>query len=211
MRLDRSTTFLNWLEWTLLVAGIACLTWYGLLSYRADRIEADNREAVTRMLAARAIELPQSDVPDLEPLSLPDSGLFIGQLDIPRLHLSAPIKAGDDADVLDGSVGYLPDTPPPWSAGNTALAAHRDRLFRPLAHLRIGDDIVVSTGRGDFHYVVSRTFVVNRSDLWVLDSAPDVDLTLITCYPFSFVGHAPQRFVVRARKTVTPYAATFAH
>jgi len=203
MRHDRLSRLARILEWTLLAIGVACLASYGWLTYQIRRVESDNRSAVTRMLAererARAAKEPAGLQPSAIPEASPDSGL-IGQIDIPRLHVSAAVKFGDDPDALKGAVGYLPDTAPPWEQGNSVLAAHRDGLFRALAKIRAGDEISLSTRHGDFQYRVSRTFIVNPTDVWVLEASPDVDLTLITCYPFVFVGHAPQRFVVRARK-----------
>ena len=212
MRPDRTRALAGLVEWLLIVFGVACLTLYGLRSYQTDRLERENRDAVALMLehTTPVTFSPQPSALSSEPSALWD-GAFIARLDIPRLGVSAAVRAGDDQEVLDGAVGYLPDTPPPWEDGNTTLAAHRDRLFRSLSHIRIGDEILVSTGHGDFQYRVSRTFVVNRADVWVVKPAPGVDLTLITCYPFSYVGHAPQRFVVRARKILTPHAATSAH
>ena len=185
-----------------------CLERYILLSHELDRIEAENRAAVSRMLAERvrppstlnsqpSALSPAPFIPPPEPL--PYASL-VGALAIPRLRLSAPVLVGDDQSVLAGAVGYLPETTPPWEDGNTALAAHRDRLFRVLAGIREGDEIRLSTRHGDFRYAVSRTFIVNPKDVWILDSAPGVNLTLITCYPFWYVGHAPHRFVVRARR-----------
>jgi len=212
MRRDRPSRVAHVLEWTLFAIGVVCLARYGWLTYQAARIESDNRSAVTRMLAGQPSALqPSAPEPSaLEPSALPDPSL-IGELDIPRLRLSAAVVFGDDANVLSGAVGYLPDTALPWERGNTVFAAHRDRLFRSLARVRAGDEILLSTRHGDFQYRVIRTFVVNPRDVWVLEDEPEVDLTLLTCYPFVFVGHAPQRFVVRARKMATlkgsPYEA----
>jgi sortase A len=204
MRRDRGSWCFVALEWTLLVVGVACLARYGWLSYQLHRLESENRSAVTRMLTARAHAQPSALKPSaLEPSALRDPFL-IGELDIPRLRLSAAVRIGDDEQALAGAVGYLPDTALPWEEGNSAFAAHRDRLFRPLADIRIGDDILLSTRHGDFQYRVSRTLIVSPGDVWVLGSTPGVDLTLITCYPFVFVGHAPQRFVVRAQKIGRP-------
>jgi len=211
MRRDPSSRISRTLEWMLLAIGVACLARYGWLSYQIQRIESDNRTAVTRMLAERPLA-PEPSA--LEPFALPgaspDPGL-IGELDIPRLRLSAAVRLGDDANVLAGAVGYLPDTALPWEPGNSVFAAHRDRLFRSLARIRAGDEIRLSTRHGEFQYRVSRTFVVNPGDVWVLAPAPDVDLTLITCYPFVFVGHAPRRFVVRAQKIGAALDARDAH
>ena len=86
----------------------------------------------------------------------------------------AVVMAGDDEEVLTSAIGYLRDTPPPWLPGNSALAAHRDRLFRPLERIRVGDDIWLATPYGDFQYRVRRTLVVEPTDLWVLDPLPAV-------------------------------------
>jgi sortase A len=201
MRSSRSLSIVRTIEAILMIVGVACLARYGWLHFEIARLESDNRAAVTRMLTERT-HAPPLDEASNPPE--PDPGL-IGELDIPRLRLSAAVVAGDDRSVLDSAIGYLPDSTFPWEKGNSVLAGHRDRLFRPLARIRIGDDIRLSTRHGNFQYRVIRTFVVDPDAVWVLDQAPGVDLTLITCYPFVYVGHAPQRFVVRAQKiTFTP-------
>ena len=194
MRPDGWRRWSRVLEWTFVAIGVASLSRYAWLSYEADRLESESLVAASPLV--RAAE-PSALSP--APLLMGDPAI-IGALDIPRLRLSAAVRAGDDDDALAGAVGYLPDTPPPWEEGNTALAAHRDRLFRPLADIRAGDAIFVSTRHGSFEYRVVRTLIVNPQDVWVLEPVPDVDLTLLTCYPFWYAGHAPQRFVVRARK-----------
>jgi sortase A len=197
-RLSRWPAASSVLEALLVVVGLASLAAYGWFTIEMRRLELDNRKAVARMLIDRvaAVDAPPSTT---MPPPAPDPAL-LGQFDIPRLRLSAAIRVGDDDDALDGAVGYLPDTPPPWKHGNTAFAAHRDRLFRALADIRIGDEIFLSTTHGDFRYVVSGLFIANPRDVWILDPSDGVDLTLITCYPFVYIGHAPQRFVVRATK-----------
>ena len=97
------------------------------------------------------------------------------------------------------AVGHLPDTPLPWHRrGNVALAAHRDGLFRPLEKIRIEDDVRIVTARGEYHYRVKKTHIVDPDDVWVIAPTDTPTITLITCYPFSFVGNAPQRFIVQA-------------
>ena len=196
MRSSRSSYVAHALEVILVIIGVGCLARYTWLRVELERIEQENHAAVTRMLAERALAPPLNEA---SPSPEPDRGL-IGELDIPRLGLSTAVLAGDDQEVLDSAIGYLRDSAFPWEEGNSVLAGHRDRLFRPLAQIRIGDDIWLSTRHGDFQYRVIRTLVVNPRDVWVLDPSPDVNLTLITCYPFVYVGHAPQRFVVRAQK-----------
>jgi sortase A len=131
------------------------------------------------------------------------SGSLIGSLDIPRLRLSAMIAEGDDDATLNMAIGHLSDTPLPWHDGNSALAGHRNTFFRPLQHIRVGDELRVSTVRGDFRYQVRETMVVSPDEVWVLDPSDRPMLTLITCYPFNYVGKAPRRFIVRAERTST--------
>jgi sortase A len=119
-------------------------------------------------------------------------------LEIPRLGLSAPVVEGDDADALRGAAGHLPDTPHPWENGNSAIAAHRDGLFRPLRRIRVGDEVRVQTVHGPIRYKVRDTRIVEPTDLSVLQPTRGATLTLITCYPFNYVGAAPQRFIVHA-------------
>lgn len=129
----------------------------------------------------------------------PLAGPLIGRIDIPRLGVSAIVSEGVDDRTLRRAVGHIPGTALPGHAGNVALAAHRDTFFGPLQWARTGDRIRVRTPDGDVSYVVSETRVVEPNDLSVLEPTPDQTLTLITCYPFSYVGPAPQRFIVRAR------------
>jgi sortase A len=174
------------IERALLTAAIVCLSWYG---WRMLDIHREQTNATAQL---------QRTLDSAGDIALPDG--LIGRLEIPRLRLSAPVKTGDDDSVLDFSVGYLPDTPLPWTPGNSAFAAHRDRLFRPLEHIRNGDEIDLTTTHGRLRYRVLKAFVVSPRDVWVLDPIPRVSLTLITCYPFVYVGHAPHRFVVQAEK-----------
>jgi sortase A len=104
-------------------------------------------------------------------------------------------------------VGHLPDTPLPWEEGNSALAAHRDTFFRPLTDVTIGDPIRLTTPRGGFEYRVGEILIVEPGDVWVLEASDRPTLTLITCYPFTYVGLAPRRFVVRAWRSDAPGTA----
>jgi sortase A len=125
----------------------------------------------------------------------------IGEILIPRLGLMAIVAQGESTTVLQHAIGHLADTALPWESGNVVLAGHRDTLFRPLKWIRIGDAIALHTQYGDFEYVVEWTKVVGPEDVDVVQSTGRSTLTLITCFPFSYVGPAPKRFVVRARET----------
>src|SRR5689334_12555326 len=169
------------LERTMLLVATIFLGYYGWQSYEIWREQA---KAVVEVQQALDTSTDGRRVGREEFAAPPPLGGVIGRLTIPRLGLSAPVKAGEDNSVLDFSVGYLRDTPPPWMPGNSAFAAHRDRLFRPLENIVAGDEIDLSTTHGNIRYRVLKTFIVEPDDVWVLDQIPNVNLTLITCYPF---------------------------
>jgi sortase A len=185
-----------WIERVLLGTGIVCLTWWGVASVQAIRYQTGQRAALERMRPAAPTVVNASTVVA--------NGSPIGSLDIPRLGLSAMIAEGDNEATLNVAIGHLPDTPLPWQQGNSALAGHRDTFFRPLQDIRVGDELHVSTTHGNFRYQVQETMIVGPNDVWVLDATERPTLTLITCYPFRYVGKAPRRFVVRAERTTTP-------
>ncbi len=124
-------------------------------------------------------------------------GVAMGRIEIPRLGVNAVVRTGSDARTLRLAVGHIPGTAAPGH-GNTGLAAHRDTFFRRLGNIERGDEIRVVTPDGTFRYTVEETLVVEPTDVWVLDPTDVPALTLVTCYPFRFIGSAPQRFIVRA-------------
>jgi sortase A len=174
------------LEWLLIGIGIGCL---GTVAY--ETVAARRFQAVQAAAFARAAQA-------YAPVTVRHGGL-VGMLDVPRLNLTTPVIEGDDDTTLKRAVGHLPDTPLPWQGGNTAFAGHRDGLFRPLKDIRVGDEIHFRTSRDAYRYRVTSTSIVQPDDVSVLE--PDAAaLTLITCYPFYYVGNAPQRFIVRAER-----------
>jgi sortase A len=125
---------------------------------------------------------------------------LIGRMQIPRLRLSAVVFEGVDKTTLRRVVGHIPGTALPGEAGNVGLAGHRDTFFRPLKDLRVKDEIQFSTLSGDFKYEVESLIVVDPNNVGVLAPSNENVLTLVTCYPFFYIGAAPQRFIVRARQ-----------
>jgi len=183
----------RWLERLLMIVGLACLAWASATWVNAYRFQ---REQGRLLDDAAQSEWHSAAV--TADRARADAAGPIGRLDIPRVRVSVVVMPGDDDSTLSKAVGHLSDTPMPWDVGNTALAGHRDTFFRPLERVEGGDDIYLDTPRGRFHYRVRRTLVVNPEDLWVLDPTSNATLTLITCYPFRYVGAAPQRFIVQA-------------
>ena len=130
-------------------------------------------------------------------------GVSIGEIQIPRLGLTAMVVQGESPAILQRAVGHLADTALPGESGNVVLAGHRDTFFRPLKHIRAGDAITLKTRAGDFEYFVESTAVVRPGNVDVLQPTGGRTLTLVTCFPFTFVGSAPDRFIVRARENGT--------
>jgi LPXTG-site transpeptidase (sortase) family protein len=160
---------------------------------------AENRrlEEALRSNGARTVTVP---VPRQETRRA--AGSLVGRLEIPRLQLSAIVLEGSDSRTLSRGVGRIPETANPGQNGNVVLSGHRDTFFRPLRQIRAGDRVTLQTPFGLYRYVVEWTAVVNPSDTASLKATPDRSLTLVTCYPFRYVGPAPQRFIVRARQVV---------
>jgi sortase A len=132
----------------------------------------------------------------------------LGRIEISTIGLSAMILEGIDERTLRRAVGHIPGTPLPGQPGNVALAGHRDTFFRALRYIREGDEITLETLGGLYRYRVVSTKVVDPGETRVLDNSDDAILTLVTCYPFSFVGSSPKRFVVRAHKLATTAAGS---
>jgi sortase A len=122
----------------------------------------------------------------------------LGVLRIPKIGLEAPVLGGTDTWTLKHALGHITGTALPGAPGNCALAGHRDGLFRGLKDVGEGDAIELDTARGTERYRVARVWVVEPEDVTVLAATPSSVLTLVTCYPFYFVGAAPRRYIVRA-------------
>jgi sortase A len=137
---------------------------------------------------------PVKSVPFIGPDGL------IGRLDIDRLGLSAVIAEGTGKPALRHAAGHIAGTAMPGQRGNIGIAGHRDTFFRPLKNIQRDDIITLTTPGGGYRYRVVSTKVVNPSDVSVLNSDGNEILTLVTCYPFYFVGAAPSRFIVRAER-----------
>ena len=129
----------------------------------------------------------------------------LGRLEIPTLGVSTIVREGEDARTLQLAVGHIAGTALPGAAGNMGLAGHRDTFFRRLREINPGDVIRLVAVEGTYTYVVDSTQIVDPDDLWVLNPTPEPSLTLVTCYPFTYLGTAPERFIVRAR--LVPAAA----
>jgi sortase A len=185
--LEERCSQLRRLRSLLLLIAIATLGYSGLAYFDQYWYERHASEAFDR-----AREAGQAS-PTAEP--------FKARLTIPRLHLTVMVEDGVGENVLRRAAGHIPHTVLPGRTGNVGVAAHRDTLFRGLKEIKSKDRIVLSTPTVDYNYEVVSTSIVNPGDVSVLaPSRGQKTLTLVTCYPFEFFGHAPKRFIVRARQ-----------
>ena len=146
------------------------------------------------------VEAPEA-APKFQPMPQgkpPQPSEVIGRLEIPRLNLTVMVREGADGKTLHQAVGHIPGTALPGYAGNVALAGHRDTFFRALRNIKKDDTIELETENGTYRYLVESTDIVGPRDVGVLAASHGQTLTLVTCYPFYYVGSAPKRFIVRA-------------
>ncbi len=128
----------------------------------------------------------------------PETGEKIGELYIPKLNSTLPIYEGTDEDELEKGVGHFADSVLPGEADNTVLSGHRDTVFRRLGEIGEGDQLIVRTSAGEFTYKVNKVRIVDKDDRTVIVPKPKATLTVSTCYPFRYIGSAPDRYILVA-------------
>lgn len=177
----------------LFFIGIACLLLYGFFVVEAHMQQAKLASELYQPLPVKAAKTGSpAPAPTPARRRLNEGDLF-GRLEIPRLNLSVMVMEGDGAGVLRLGAGHVPGT-------QMCIAAHRDTFFRALKDIHVNDTIRITTPEGTTEYRVVSTKIVPPSDTSVLDAKDDSTLTLVTCYPFYYIGPAPKRFIVQAQK-----------
>jgi sortase A len=189
---------------TLQIAGVLALGYGMFVIVRAQWFQAYekvvfNWSRMERQHASPSPSVSKALNPGSSESPAPKIDSVIGWIEIPRLNLSTIILEGEAESQFQYGAGHVPGTGLPGKAGNVVIAAHRDTYFRPLRNISPGDEIVLTTLNGSFRYIVDSIKITNPRDISVLRASAEPSLTLITCYPFSFVGSAPDRFIVRAR------------
>lgn len=195
---------LKWAQRALFACAVLLLGYSGIVLVDAWMFQRRESRDLDRLLrdqraASEGTSQPESSSsPKGAPAAATDG--LIGSIEIPRLLLSAVVVEGIDKTTLRRAVGHIPGTALPGQAGNVGVAGHRDTFFRGLKDLRTKDEIQFSTLSGDFKYVVESLIIVEPDNVGVLAPSGENVLTLVTCYPFFYIGAAPKRFVVRARQ-----------
>lgn len=187
---------IRWSQRALLAVGVGCLGVYAAARVEAGLAQVYYGEQLDRAKAAR-----DGGVPPGEPAAAaPRTGELLGRIDIPDAGVSSVIFEGTGDTILRRGVGHVPGTSLPGQAGNVALAGHRDSVFKGLENVRPGVRVTLETPAAELVYAVESTSVVEPTDVWVLNDREGDTLTLVTCFPFRWVGPAPRRFVVFARR-----------
>jgi sortase A len=196
---------LHWLERGLLALGIGLAAWCAAVLVEArfhnsaPIAPGGGQLKVTQTLITR---LPgDTGAPKAAPSPSPSlsAGTVIGRLEAPSVKMSAAVLEGSDDTTLRRGAGHIEDTPFPGQAGNVGIAGHRDTVFRPLRNIQVGDALQLTTADSLYRYRISKTLIVGPDDVYVLDPTKEPTLTLVTCFPFEYVGHAPKRFIVQAQ------------
>jgi len=183
----------------LLAIAVVSLGYYGYVTAESYLYQAYETRELNTILASA----PRSAVDGVTAAPRrrvePAAGAAIGRIEIPRLGVSAIVRAGSDARTLRLAVGHIQGTAFPGERGNVVVAGHRYRVFWPLQRISVGDHLRLVTPHGTYDYFVDWTEVVDPDRIDLLGPTEEPALTLVTCYPFQMIGHAPERFVVRAR------------
>ena len=173
-----------------MVIGLAALATYGVMLAHSKVFQIYDRWTFPGALNRE--NSPAKEIPEIPSL--------IGQLEIPAIDLSVMVRRGTDEWTLNRAAGYIEGTALPWEQGNFAIAGHRDGVFRPLKGISRNDLVRLSTFKGTYQYRVDRIQIVEPTDNRVLAPSAKAEITLVTCYPFYFIGDAPKRFVVTAHR-----------
>lgn len=191
----RRRWLLRWGQRLLFITGSLALAYVGFTLLDARLYQVSAKRSLERQIRQ------EKEQQEPQPKPAVKRGDVLGRVDIPRLGISVAVLQGTSSRMLRLGVGHIEGTPLPGRTGNTGIAGHRDTFFRELKDIHKNDEIQLQTATELLHFEVDWVKVVDPDDITVLEpSTFGSTLTLVTCYPFYFVGSAPKRFVVRAHK-----------
>ncbi|HZT78475.1 MAG TPA: class D sortase [Vicinamibacterales bacterium] len=192
---------LLWLERSLFLVGVVLALWCAKVIYLQHRTASlPIPEQYVRVTPLPGDAGTAGAAGTSGTRAAPATGSVLAKLIAPDLGLSATVLEGSDDATLARGAGHIEDTPLPGEPGNVGIAGHRDTIFRALRRVKVGDEFDLKTADGLYRYRVNRTLIVKPEDVYVLDPTPQPTLTLVTCWPFQFIGHAPKRFIVQAQR-----------
>jgi sortase A len=179
------------------LAGAAIGIWVWSYAHQAIEQKHDEETFAREQQAAPVQSKLQPPAPSAKSPKA-NNGAVVARLSIAKIHLRAMVREGSDDNTLDVALGHIPGTALPGHRGNVGIAGHRDRLFRRLAEVNRDDQIQLQTPAATYTYQVDDMAIVKPEALSVLAAGHGAQLTLVTCYPFNYIGSAPKRYVVKA-------------
>jgi sortase A len=188
---------LRWVERALIAAGAGLAIWCAMVLAEA-RFHQTAKVPPPQLTVTQTVLPGDPGTAPTPPAPAPAAGTVLGRLEAPSVKLSTVVLEGSDDGTLSRGSGHIEDTPMPGQPGNVGIAGHRDTTFRALRNIHVGDPLDYKTADRLYRYRISKTMIVGPEDVYVLDPTAEPALTLVTCYPFEFIGHAPRRFIVRA-------------
>jgi sortase A len=211
---------LGWLEAALFIGGLALLGVFFQARFSSEQQREEGVQAFIEAGAVQASVQPEPGIDDeakIIQVRAPDQESWSAQriknyensvnvindlplavLSIDKLKIQVPVYNGTDELTLNRGVGRIKGTARIDGGGNLGIAGHRDGFFRPLKDIVVGDSMELLTSNGVVDYKVTSIVIVDPSDVSVLKPTKNTTITLVTCYPFYYVGHAPKRFIVKA-------------
>lgn len=186
-----------------LIAGVILLGVGGYQYFKTKHAQSESLEEAQKLIKKDPVAVGQSEeaAPSISINEFhPKVGEVVGILSIPRIDAELPIVEGTDEDELEKGVGHYKTSVYPTQKDQIVLSGHRDTVFRKMGEVKIGDELIVQLPYGTFTYIIEGTKIVDAADTTVIKStAPNEELVLTTCYPFSYVGNAPDRYIVTAK------------
>jgi len=203
MRNNRLKRKLGWLELGLYLGGAALLAVFFQIRADSDRQREDGLRAF-HDAGLKTVMAPDQELWDARRVAeyqkslKVEAGPPLAVMTIDKLNIQVPVYDGADDFNLNRGVARIKGTATIDAEGNLGIAGHRDGFFRGLKDIAMGDRIEIQTARGEVNYAVSSIEIVEPNDVSVLAPTPEQTITLVTCYPFYYVGHAPKRYIVKA-------------
>lgn len=195
----------KWMASALLIVGLSLIGYSGYQLWDSNKEQADALQRAHQIIEKSQVNIEQieMDIDQSENMIFePNVGDEIGLMILPKIDATLPIIEGVDEDELKKGVGHYGGTAFPSQDDQIVLSGHRDTVFRRMGELEIGDEIIVKMPYGDFTYIIEETEIVDADDLTVIRSDYNEEiLTVTTCYPFRYVGNAPDRYIIYAKPT----------
>jgi sortase A len=190
----RGQRFMRWTQWILLLSGALAVGYVALVLIGASLYQEDAGIILDKQIHADAGHTT------VLPRKAPKEGDILGRMEIPKFGTSVIVLEGTTSRTLRLGAGHIKGTALPGEPGNIAIAGHRDTYFRVLKDIRNDDEILLQTASGSTKYKVDSIQITDPKDGAIVSDATESGLTLVTCYPFYYIGAAPERYVVHASR-----------